>query len=72
MLSCFNQVGLFATLWTIACRVSLSMGFLKQECWSGFPCPPPGDFPHPGIELMSPASPAFQADSLPTEPPGKP
>ena len=34
-------------------------------------CPPPGDHPNPGIKLMSPAPPAFQADSLPTEPPGK-
>ena len=54
------------------CHVPLSTGFPKQEYLSGLPCPPPGDFPDPGIELMSPASPAFQEDSVPTEPPGKP
>ena len=46
------------TLWTIACQALLSMGFSRQEYWSGLPCPPPGDLLHPGIEptsLMSPA-----------------
>ena len=47
----------------------LSMGFSRQEYWSGLPCPPPGDFPNPGIE---PGSPALQAHSLLTKPPGKP
>ena len=47
---------------------SLSMGFSRQEYWSGLPFLPPGDLPHPGIE---PGSPALQADCLPTEPPGK-
>ena len=46
-----------------------SMRFSRQEYWSGLPCPPPGDLPDPGIEPMSPA---LQADSLPSEPPGKP
>ena len=54
---------------TIACQDPLSMGFPRQEYWSGLPCPPPGDLPDPGIE---PRSTALQADSLPTEPPGKP
>ena len=45
------------------------MGFSRQENWSGLPCPPPGNFPNPGIEARSPA---MQADSLPSEPPGKP
>ena len=45
------------------------MGFSRQEYWSGLPCPSPGDLPNPGIELRSPA---LQADSLPSEPPGKP
>ena len=45
------------------------MGFSRQEHWSGLPFPSPGDLPHPGIE---PGSPALQADSLPSEPPGKP
>ena len=47
----------------------LSMGFPRQEYWSSLPFPSPGDLPDPGIE---PRSPALQADSLPTEPPGKP
>ena len=46
-----------------------SMEFLRQEYWSGLPCPPPGDLPNPGIE---PRSPALQVDSLPSVPPGKP
>ena len=45
------------------------MGFSRQEYWSGLPCPPPGDLPNPGIK---PRSPMLQADSLPSEPPGKP
>ena len=48
---------------------SLSMGFSRQEYWSGLPFPSPGDFPGPGIE---PGSPALQADALSFEPPGKP
>ena len=48
------------------------MGLGRQEYWSGLPCPPPVDPPYLGIELVSPASLALQADSLPTEPPGKP
>ena len=51
------------------CQVPLSMGFPRQEYWSGLPCPPPGDLLNPGTE---PGSPALQADSLPTEPPGNP
>ena len=53
-----------STPWTVACQGPLSMGFSKQEHWSGLPFPSPGDLPDPGIELRSPA---FQADSLPTE-----
>ena len=45
------------------------MEFSRQEYWRGLPCPTPGDLPNPGIE---PRSPALQADSLPSEPPGKP
>ena len=47
-----------ATPWTVAHQAPLSMGFTRQEHWSGFPCPPPGDLPDPGIK---PGSPAFQA-----------
>ena len=52
-------------LWTIAHQTPLSMGFSRQEYWSGLPCPSPGDFPDPEIEPMSPVSPELQADSLP-------
>ena len=64
-----SRVRLFATPWTIAYQAPLSMGFSRQECWSGLPFPSPGDLPDPGIE---PGSPALQADALPSEPPGKP
>ena len=53
----------------IAHQAPLSMGFPRQECWSGLLFPSPGDLPHPGIE---PRSPTLQEDSLPAEPPGKP
>ena len=59
----------FVTTWTVACHAPLSMGFSRQESWSGLPFPPPGDLPDPGVE---PRSPALQTDSLATEPPGKP
>ena len=49
-LSCFSQVWLFATLWTVAHQAPLSMEFSRQEHWSGLPCPPPGDLPGPGME----------------------
>ena len=58
----------FATLQTVAHQAPLSMGFFRQEYWSGFPGPPPGDLPDPEME---PTSPALQADSLPTKPSGK-
>ena len=68
MLSHFSHVWLFAALRTVAPQAPLSMGFSRQEYWSGLPCPPSGDLPNPGIE---PRSPTLQADSLPSEPPGK-
>ena len=71
MLSHFSHVQLFATPWTVACQAPLSIGFSKQEYWSALPCPPPGYLPDPGIKPISPVSPALQADSLLTEPPGK-
>ena len=49
-----------------------SVGFSKQEYWSGLPFPSPGNLPDPGIEPAAPETPALQADSLPIEPPGKP
>ena len=59
-----SHIQLFATPWTIACQAPLSMGFSRQRYWSGLPCLPPGYLPDPGIELMSPVSPALQMDSL--------
>ena len=61
VLSRFSSVRLFATLWTVAHEAPLSMGFSRQEYWSGLPCPPPGDLPDPGIEphLLHRQSPAL-------------
>ena len=55
--------------WTGAHQAPLSMEFSRQEWYSGLLSPPPGDLSNPGIE---PRTPALQADSLPSEPPGKP
>ena len=55
--------------WTVAYQAPPSVGFSRQAYWSGLPFPSPGDLPDPGSEL---GSPALQADSLPTELPGKP
>ena len=63
-----SHVRLFATPWTVAYQAPPSMGFSRQEYWSGLPFPSPGDLPDPGIES---GSPAFQADALTSEPPGK-
>ena len=59
MLSRFSHVQLFATLWTVACQVPLSMGFSRQKYWNALPCLSPGDLPDPGIEPMSLMSPAL-------------
>ena len=59
MLSC---VWLFETLFTVALQAPLSLGFCRQEYWSGLPFPPPGDLPDPGVESTSPT---WQVDSLP-------
>ena len=64
-----SRVQLFVTPWTVAYQAPPSMGFSRQEYWSGVPFPSPGDLPYPGIE---PGSPVFQADSLTSELPGKP
>ena len=61
-----SHVRLFATPWTIARQAPLSMGFSRQESWSGLPGPPPGVLPCSGVE---PGSPTLQADSLLSEPP---
>ena len=65
-LSCLR---LFVTQWTVAHQAPLSIEFSRQGSWSGLPFPSPGDLPNSGIK---PRSPALQADSLPSEPPGKP
>ena len=59
VLSCFSHVQLCATLWTVALQAPSSMGFSRQEHWSGLLCPPPGDLPDPGIEPESLTSPAL-------------
>ena len=64
-----SHVLLFATPWTVACQAPLFMEFSRQVYWSGLPFSSPGDRPNAGIE---PGSPTSQADSLPSEPPGKP
>ena len=64
-----SPVRLFTTPWTVAHQAPPSMGFSRQEYWSGLPFPSPEDLPNPGIE---PRSPALQADTLTSEPPGKP
>ena len=65
VLSHFSHIWLYEILWTVACQALLSMGFSRQEYWSGSPCPPPGNLPDPRIE---PGSPTLQSDSLPSEP----
>ena len=81
-----SHVQLFATPWTVAYQASPSMGFSRQEYWSGLPFPSPGDLPNQGIKPRSPAlllllllscfrrvrlcATPFQADTLPSEPPG--
>ena len=69
MLSRFSHIRLLVTLWTVAYQAPQSMGFSRQEYWRGLPFPSPGDLPDPEIK---PRSPTLQADTLPSEPPGKP
>ena len=68
MLSHSESLALF-DLWTIAHQAPLSLGFSRQGYWSGFPFPPPGDLPNPGIE---PSSSELAGGFYATEPPGKP
>ena len=63
-----SHVQIFVTPWTVDGQAPLSIEFPRQEYWSGLPFCSPGDLPNPGIE---PQSPTLQADSLPSEPPGK-
>ena len=59
VLSRFSHDRLFMTLWTVALQAPLSMGFTRQEYWSGLPCLPPEDLPNPVIKPLSPISPAL-------------
>ena len=63
-----SRVRLFATPWMVTYQAPRSMGFSRQEYWSGLPFPSPGDLPNPGIK---PGSPALQTDALPSEPLGE-
>ena len=63
-----SRVQLFMAPWSVAHQAPLSMGFSRQECWSGLPFPSPGDLSDPGFEHRSPA---LQANDLTSEPPGK-
>ena len=66
-----SRVQLCVTPWTVACQAPLSMGFSRQEYWSGLPFPSPGDYTDPGMELVSPVAPALAGRFFTTEPPGK-
>ena len=67
-----SRVRLFATPWTVAYQASPSVGFSKQEYWSGLPFPSPGDLPDPGTEPTSLTSPALVGGFFTTEPAGTP
>ena len=67
--SCQVITNSFATPWTVTYQAPLSMGFPRQDYWSGLPCPSPRDLPDPGTEAASPALPGV---FFTTEPPGKP
>ena len=69
-----HSLQLCPTLWStdVDHQTPLSMGFSRQEYWSGMPCPPPGDLPNPGTEPASLMSPALQVGSLPLVLLGKP
>ena len=67
-----SHVYSFATPWTVVHQAPRSMGFSRQEYWSGWPLPSPGDLPHPGIEPVAPAvAPVLRMDSFTAEPVGK-
>ena len=68
MLRHFTCVWFSVTLWTIVHQAPLSMGFTRQEYWSGLPCPPPKNVPDPGVEPTSLMSPALQVGFLPLAP----
>ena len=65
VLTCFSRVWLCATVWNVARQAPLSLGFSRQEYWNGFPCPPPGDFSDPEIEIVSLTYPALAYEGFP-------
>ena len=72
VLSRFSRVRLFVTLWAVACQAPLTVGFSRQEYWSGLPCSPLGEFLDPGIKLTSLESPSTTGRFFTAEPLGKP
>ena len=72
MLSRLSHVPLLATLWAVARQAPLSMGFSRQEYWSGLPCPSPGDLPKPGIQPGPLKSPTLVGRFCTTSAPEKP
>ena len=72
VLSCFSRVQLFVTHWTLVRQAPLSMGFSRQEYWSGLPFLTPGDLPYPGMEPCLLCLQHWQSGSLPLAPSGKP
>ena len=72
VLNCFSCVWLFVTPWTVACQAPLSVGFSRQEYWSGLPCSPPGDLSDPGGNPHLLIYLHWQVAYLPLAPPGKP
>ena len=68
----FSVMSDSTTPWTVACQTSLSMGFSRQEYWSGLPLHPAGDLPHPGIKPMSFEASALAGEFFTTEAPGNP
>ena len=72
LILCIYTQSYFEAPWTIARQALLSMGFPRQEYWGGLPFPSPGDLQNPGMEPMSPASPALRGRFLTTVPPGEP
>ena len=73
LLSHFSHVPVYVTLWIVACQVPLSMGFSRQEYWSGLPFSSPGNIPDPGIKPVPLTSNLhWQVSSLPLAPPDKP
>ena len=72
VLNCFSRTQLFVTLWAVACQAPLSMGFSRQEYWSGLLCPPPGNLPDLGTGPLSLTFPALAVEFFTTSATGEP